>query len=232
MNKFKTSIILVICLLNLKYNYAQENKSVTKIEFSIESGIHLDVIELLEPSYGPHNPRPSFVPDDFQPEKVREGWSNRIKIKYNFTDKWSISGRIGYTTFKRTYSKSNADFLGFFGDKTYMERYFPMDFLVERKINFKNENGHLIIAIGPIIRFFDDSKITYGIAQDRNGEFYVPGSYANSRSFPDGGFSFNLAYAKEINEALDVGVNLNAYTLFYGYGLESIILAPYATLKF
>ncbi|WP_375579140.1 hypothetical protein ABWH96_19360 [Marivirga tractuosa] len=211
---------------------AQNHKEYSKFEFSIESGLHMDVIELIEPSYGSHNPRPSFIPEDFQPEKVLKGWSNRVKIKYNFNKKWSVSGRLGYTTFKRTYSKSNSDIYGIFGDKKYIERYFPMDFLLERKVNFKNSTSYLNIAAGPIIRFFDDSSMDYGIAQNRDGEYYVPGFYASSRNFGDIGFSFNLAYAKEINNALDIGINLNAYTLFGGYGLESIILAPFGTLKF
>lgn len=229
MKKLIITILVILTGITIK---AQKKENSSNLEFSVESGIHLDIIELIEPSYGSQNPRPSFVPDDFEPEKILEGWSNRFKIKYNFNEKWSISGRIGYTTFKRTYSKSNADIFGIFGDKKYIERYFPMDFLAERKINLKNKNSYLIIAIGPIIRFFDDSAMEYGIAQNRNGSYYIPGFYANSRSFPDAGVSFNLAYAKEINETLDIGMNLNAYTLFYGYGLESIILAPYATIKF
>lgn len=227
------NFIFILCLLftNILILNAQNSSSkISRLELTVESGLHLDINEIIDP-YDYSN-KPPFMPEDFQYKKVLAGWSNRIKVKYNFGGKWSASARIGFTTFEIEYEKSGSDIYGIFEGSTYIERYFPLDFLIERKINFKDDKSYLTIAIGPIIRFYDDSNYSYGITQDALGNFYIPGIFAESRNFADGGISYNLAFGKVINEGMDIGVNLNAYTLFYGYGLESIILAPYVNLKF
>lgn len=222
--------LILLCPIVLK---AQTEANLTKgLEIAFESGIHLDVQELIDPSYDEDNPKPAFIPDDFEPQKVLAGWSNRLKISYRLNAKWSLATRIGYTTFKRSYEKSNTDIYGIFEGKKYVERHYPLDFLIERRFVLGEEGGFLNVAIGPIFRFFDDSSYDYGITQDANGDYYVPGVFPTSRNFADMGVSYNLAYGQYVNDFLEVGGNLNVYTLFYGYGLESVIIAPYINLKF
>ncbi|MGM0581516.1 MAG: hypothetical protein ACQETL_12590 [Bacteroidota bacterium] len=232
MNTSKITTLFYLFFFMLNISNAQNKEKKSKLEFSVESGLHLDINELLRPSYGPHNPRPPFIPDEFQNEKVREAWSNRIGVRYKLNDKLSLYGRIGYSTFKRTYSTSNVDFFMGFGDKKYVERYLPVDLLIERKFFLDKKKQFITFSIGPILRFYKDSYYSYGVTQDVNGDYYIKNISVSSRSFPDIGISYNIGYTKKLNQSLDIGINLNAYTLFYGYGLESIILAPFVNLKF
>jgi hypothetical protein len=221
-------IIFFLSLTTIASLYSQESEERSKIDIGFESGIHLDISNLLRPPYKDN--RPSSVPDDFELQKVLVGWNNRLRINYALNEKWTLLGRIGFTTFKREYQRSNADLLGGFGDKKYAEKYLPIDILITRNISLKN--GNLNIGIGPIIRIFSDSHVSYMIREDVNGKLYVNGLNTYSRTFGDIGFSFNASYAREIREAFHLGLNLNAYTLFGGYGLESVILSPFVTINF
>ena len=218
--------MVLICFSCL--NVKAQDKS--KIDIGFESGLHLDVVQVLRPSYGPHNPRPSYFPDEFELQKVLVGWNNRLRINYAFNERWGLLGRIGFTTFKREYQKSNVDVLGGFGDKKYVEKYMPIDILIIRKFNLTK--GYLSFGFGPIVRMFSDSSVKYAAQEDVDGNLYVRGLNTNSRTFGDIGFSFNASYARQVKEALHLGLNLNAYTLFGGYGLESIILSPFVTINF
>ena len=224
MKKFILISIALICFscLNVK---AQEK---SKIDIGFESGLHLDVVELLRPSY--QDNRPSIIPEDFKLQKVYVGWSNRVRFNYQLSKNWTILGRIGFTSFKLEYQKSNRDLLGGFGDKKYVAKYMPIDILISRNIHLKK--GVLNIGFGPIVRMFSDSGVSYMPREGPNGKLYVTQLQTNSRTFGDIGFSFNASYSQQVKEALHLGLNLNAYTLYGGYGLESIILSPFVTLNF
>jgi hypothetical protein len=202
----------------------------TKFSFSVESGIHMDINNLLYPSYV--DDRPPFVPDEFEYQKVLTGWNNRIAINYHLKKGYTLTARVGYTTFKRAYEKSGTDIYGFFEGEYYFERYAPVDVLLSKEFYLSKSASSIIVGFGPIIRFFDDSALSYGLVYNAKGELYIPGVYTLSRSFGDIGWSFNLSYEKALNTFTKCGVNLNAYTLYGGYGLESVILAPYINVKF
>jgi len=224
MRQFLLISIVLICFSTLNVN-AQEK---SKIDIGFESGIHLDIVELLRPSYTTN--RPSVVPDEFELQKVLVGWNNRLRINYALSDKWRLLGRIGFTTFKREYQKSNVDVLGGFGDKKYIEKYMPIDIIIIRNFNLKK--GDLSFGFGPIVRMFSDSAVSYMPSEGPNGKLYVTQLQTNSRTFGDIGFSFNTSYSQQIKEALHIGLNLNAYTLYGGYGLEGIILSPFVNINF
>ena len=218
---------LLLCTSILE-SYCQKATEKSKIDIGFESGIHLDISNLLRPPYKDN--RPSSLPDEFELQKVLVGWNNRLRINYAFNERWGLLGRIGFTTFKREYQKSNVDVLGGFGDKKYVEKYMPIDILIIRKFNLTK--GYLSFGFGPIVRMFSDSSVKYAAQEDVDGNLYVRGLNTNSRTFGDIGFSFNASYARQVKEALHLGLNLNAYTLFGGYGLESIILSPFVTINF
>jgi hypothetical protein len=81
MRQFLLISIVLICFSTLNVN-AQEK---SKIDIGFESGIHLDIVELLRPSYTTN--RPSVVPDEFELQKVLVGWNNRLRINYALSDK-------------------------------------------------------------------------------------------------------------------------------------------------
>ncbi|SMG53217.1 hypothetical protein SAMN05661096_04063 [Marivirga sericea] len=225
----KTFIVsALLTLISMVPLYSQKLMEGTKVSIGFESGLHLDVVELLRPSYKDN--RPSIIPDNFELQKVYIGWNNRIRFNYQLSKKWELLGRIGFTSFKLEYQKSNMDILGGFGDKKYVVKYMPIDILITRNIYLKK--GVLNIGFGPIVRIFSDSGVSYIPSEGPDGKLYVTQLQTNSRTFGDIGFSFNTSYSQQIKEALHLGLNLNAYTLFGGYGLESIILSPFVTINF
>lgn len=223
-------VLVLLTLISILPLYSQKTTDSSKFSLGFESGIHLDVVELLRPDYGPHNPRQPYFPDEFELQKVLVGWNNRIRINYALNQRWALLGRIGFTTFKREYQKSNVDILGGFGDKKYVEKYMPIDIIVLRNFNLKK--AKLSFGFGPIIRMFSDSAVSYMPSEGRDGRVYVTQLQTNSRTFGDIGFSFNTSYAQQVKETLHLGLNLNGYTLFGGYGLESVILSPFVTINF
>ncbi len=223
---------ILFLLLSLLIKQSVVSQSIPEVKnqwsFAVESGLHTDGVEFWGIDDGDD---PDWFPEEFDPQIFLLGWSNRLKVSYSRKSKWSYSTRLGYTTFKRSYERAYRDVLGGFESKYFVERYWTFDFLIERHFVSQNDKHHFLAGIGYIFRFFNDSGYNYFIDPRPDG-LYVVSLDAFSRNFADMGFSFSFNYYREINQELDVGISLNAYTLFYGYGLESVILAPFVNIKF